>query len=270
MLLDEVDEALVIDVSGCRDHHVAGIETLRVSIHHHRLLELTNRFLGAEDGLAERVIFPEILGENFVDEIIGVILIHLDFFEDDATFPPNVFHVEGGIQHQVAKNFHRDGKVFVEDLDVETDALFGGKSVHVPANRVHLAGYVFGCAMLSPLEDHVLDKMGDAIPLGVFIAGAGLYPDADGNRADMLHLFRNHGEAVGQDFASYVAYVFNHGLIPNGAVGSGGPALVILTQLRGVRPETFATYKSVTYGYLREQMAVSGQAGRKPPVGTSN
>ena len=43
--------------------------------------------------------------------------------------------------------------------------------------------------------------MGDAVDVGILVAGAGLDPDADRNRADVLHLFSENGETIRQHFA---------------------------------------------------------------------
>ena len=43
----------------------------------------------------------------------------------------------------------------------------GGKGVHVAADRIDLAGNVFGSTVFGALEDHVFDEMGYAIPLQV-------------------------------------------------------------------------------------------------------
>ena len=64
--------------------HVAGLEALLEEADEGVLLETADGFAGAEDGLAERMALPEILHKDFVDERVGIVLVHLDFFEDDA------------------------------------------------------------------------------------------------------------------------------------------------------------------------------------------
>ena len=59
--------------------------------------------------------------------------------------------------------------MLVEHLDVEADTFLGGEGVHVAANGVDLTRDFFSGAMLGPFKDHVLDEMGDAVGLGVFI-----------------------------------------------------------------------------------------------------
>src|SRR5208282_3638235 len=86
MLHHEIDELIVIQMPGSSDYDVAGSETVRISIEHGLALEFLYRFFRSQDRLAERMIFPEILRENFMDEIIRVVFVHLDLFENYPTF----------------------------------------------------------------------------------------------------------------------------------------------------------------------------------------
>jgi hypothetical protein len=156
------------------------------------------------------VILEEILGEDFVDEIIGIIFVHFYLFEDDAAFPGDIGGIKIRIQHQVAENVERGGDVFVEYLDVEADAFLGGEGVHVAADGIDLAGDFFRRAMLRSFKNHVLDEVGDAVPFGVLVAGTGLQPDADGGGANVLHLLGDDGQAVGQLLTTNIADFFRH------------------------------------------------------------
>src|SRR5579864_2074517 len=160
------------------------------------------------------MILPEVLGEDFMDEVVRVVLIHFDFFKNHSPFAANVLNIENRIQHQVAEHVECYGKMLVEHLDVEADALLGGEGIHIAPDGVHLAGDLLGRSVLRALEDHVLDEMRNAIPMGVFVPRTGFYPYPNGDGADMLHLLRDDGEPVGQDFAMYVAELFDHKLSP--------------------------------------------------------
>ncbi len=197
-------------MAGGGDDHVAGHETLLVKIPHRVALELLDRILGPQDGLAQRMIFPEILGEDFVDQVVGIVLVHLYFFEDDAALAADVIGIEHRIQHQVAEHLHGDGHVLVQHLDVEADTLLGGKSVHVAADGIDLARDLLRTAVLGPLEHHVLDEVRDAVPLQVFVPGPGLDPDPDRGGANVFHFLGNEDEPVGQNLAPYVADFLNH------------------------------------------------------------
>jgi len=66
VLRHQFDEMLVIEVPGCGDNEISGNKTFLVEIENQGLLKAFHGFLGAQDRLSQRVIFPEILGEDFV------------------------------------------------------------------------------------------------------------------------------------------------------------------------------------------------------------
>ncbi len=190
-------ELLVLQMTCGGDDHVAGRKTLLVEIQHRIALELLDRVLGPQDGLAQGMILPEILGEDLVDQVVRIVLVHLYFFEDDAALAADVVGIEDRVQHQVAEHIHGDGQMLVQHLDVKADAFLGGKGVHVAADGIDLAGDFFRAAVLRALEHHVLDEVRDAVPLQVFVAGAGLDPDPDRGGANVLHLLGDEDQAVG-------------------------------------------------------------------------
>src|SRR5271167_3625919 len=156
------------------------------------------------------MVLEEILGEDFVDEIIGIIFVHFDLFHDDAAFAGDVGGIEDWVQNQVAQNIECGGNMFVEHFDVEADAFLGGEGVHIAADGVDLARDFFRGAVFGPFEYHVLDEMGDAVRFGVFVARTRLEPDADGGGADVLHLLGDDGQAVGQLLTTNIADFFGH------------------------------------------------------------
>ena len=138
------------------------------------------------------MIFPEILGENLVDQVVGIVLVHLDLFENDAALAHDVFVVEDRVQHQVGENVERRGNMLIENLEVEADGLFAGECVEVSADRIDFARDLLRGARLRSFENHVFDEMRDAVHFGQLMPRAGPDPHAHGNRPDMLH-------ALGQD-----------------------------------------------------------------------
>ena len=130
-----------------------------ISVEHRLALKTLHRFLRAQDWLAQWMVFPEILREDFVHQVVGIIFIHLDFFNDDATLTGNVAAVEYRVQNQVAENVQSGRDVFVQDLYVEANAFLSGEGIHVAADGVDLAGDFLRRAVLGPLENHVLDEV---------------------------------------------------------------------------------------------------------------
>ena len=157
------DEGVVVEVAGGGEDHVGGGEAAGVLVEDDVLVEAGDGFGGAEDGAAEGVALPEVLGEELVDEVVGVVFVHLDLFEDDALFLGDVFGGEGGVEDEVGEEVEGGGDVFVEDLDVEADGFFAGEGVEVAADGVDFAGELLGGAGGGALEDHVLDEVGDAV-----------------------------------------------------------------------------------------------------------
>src|SRR5207253_11416799 len=158
------------------------------------------------------MILPEILREDFMDEVVRIVLIHLNFFEDDSPHAASILDGEDWVQHQIAQDIYRNRQVFVENLNVEADALLCRERIHVAADGVNLARDLFCCTIPSPFKNHVLNEMRNTIPLRILIARTGLNPYSDRSRADMLHLLGDHRQPVRQDFTTNVSKLFNHGL----------------------------------------------------------
>src|SRR5947207_4459440 len=103
---NQINEVAVVQVSGGGNNDVVGREALPVKIKDFLLLERTDRLFGAQNRLAQRMVFPEILGEDFMDQIIRIVLIHLDLFQDHPFFANDVFGIKDRIQDQVAQNIN--------------------------------------------------------------------------------------------------------------------------------------------------------------------
>src|ERR1022692_5055864 len=66
---------IVLEVSGCGEHHVPSAESAAVKLKQLRLIESPYSGRCAQYRLAERMIFPEILSKELVFEYVGIILI---------------------------------------------------------------------------------------------------------------------------------------------------------------------------------------------------
>src|SRR4051794_37104418 len=132
-VFNHANKLLVVETSRGRNDQVCrGKITGRV-VSQNRLFEATHGVFGAENGLSEWMVFPKILRKDLVHEVIGIVLVHFDLFEDDAAFARDIVGIEDGVENEIAQHIERDRHVLIEHLDVEADALFGGESVHVAA-----------------------------------------------------------------------------------------------------------------------------------------
>src|ERR1700692_1192863 len=118
------------------------------------------RFGSAEYGASERMLGPKPASENFVQKILGVVHIHLDFFQDDLLLLGDVFGIKIGTENEIGYDVEGDRKMFVKDFGVKADLFLGGESVEHAADRIHFARDGFRGAALSALENHVLDEVG--------------------------------------------------------------------------------------------------------------
>src|SRR6185437_14094355 len=108
---DYAYEARVIKVSGCGNNHIVRHKTLSVEVEELLLLKRADRILCAQNGFAQRIVLPEILGKKFVDQVIRIVLVHLDFFKDHTFFAVDVLFGEDRIQDQIAQNIYCNRQV---------------------------------------------------------------------------------------------------------------------------------------------------------------
>ena len=126
-----------------------------------------------------------LLREEIVDEVVGRVLHHLDFLEDDRLLPLDVAGVEARMQEDVGEEVGGERQMLVEHPHVEAGVLLGGERVHLAAHGVDGARDVLRRPCLRALEDEMLDQVGDPPPLERLHSRARLHPDAHGHRADM-------------------------------------------------------------------------------------
>src|SRR6266478_7679697 len=205
MFSDEFDKVLVVEVTSSADDEIAGSEVVSIEAGDDGALEFLYGVARTQNRQTESMVLPETLGEDFMDEVVGVILIHFYFFKDDAALARNIAGVEDGMKDEIGENVHGERKVLIEDFDVEADTFLRRESIHIAADRIDLAGDGFGGAGFRALEHHVFDEVGDAVPFRIFVARAGLQPDADRDGTDVGHLLGDDGQAVRQNLTTNVA-----------------------------------------------------------------
>jgi len=152
----------------------------------------------AQNRLAQRVILPEVGGEDFLHQVIRAVLLHLDLFQDDALFLFDVLVAEERVKHQVGQHVEGARQVLVENLGVEAHQLLAGEGVQVAADRIHRARDLLRRAIRGALEQHVLDEVGDAVAIRGLAPRAGGDPHAHRNRAHVRHSLGNDAQAIGE------------------------------------------------------------------------
>ena len=64
-----------------------------------------------------------------MNEVVGTILVHLEFFEDDAFLFLKFVRIEDRLQHHVGDDVDDSRQMLIEHLGCEGDGLLGGESV---------------------------------------------------------------------------------------------------------------------------------------------
>ena len=72
----------------------------------------------SENGSAQGVPSPEVLDQQFVDPVLGVVLAHPDFFQDDLALPLDLLGSEDGPEEDVRKDLHAPLHMLDKDLHV--------------------------------------------------------------------------------------------------------------------------------------------------------
>ena len=81
---------------------------------------------------------------------------------------------------------------------MESRLLATGIGVQHPTDRFDLLGDGAGAALLGALEGHMLKQVGNAHLAGLFVAAAGIDPDAQGGAFKLTHGVADHRQAIGK------------------------------------------------------------------------
>ena len=148
--------------------------------------------------------------EGFLDQVLRVVLLHLDFFQDDALLFAQVLFPEQRLQHQVGQDVQGSRQVLIHHLGVEANDLLGGEGVHVPTHGVQLFGDLLGAAAGGALEDSVLDEVADPVHFRGLGPRAALHPNAHRHRAHVRHLLGQDRQPVGERLLAHTSNVGGH------------------------------------------------------------
>src|SRR6202030_884825 len=162
----------------------------------HLAIKVFYRFRSAKYGASQSVFVPKPASKDFVQKILGVVHVHLDFFQDDLLLLSDVFGIKIGTENKIGDDVEGDGQMFVEDFGVEADLFLGGESVEHAADGIHFTRDSFRGTALGAFENHVLDEVGQPVFVGRFPARTAANPYADGDRAHVRHVFGNDHQAI--------------------------------------------------------------------------
>ena len=134
------------------------------------------RISGAADVPSQGVIGPDDLVEQDFSPLVGGVLDHVQFFENDASFFFDVLGVEAGVAEHVDEEVKGLGEVGEGNLGPVGGYLLVGAAVERATYTFDGLGYLLRQApLLGPLKAKVLDEVGDARFVVGFVSGPGTH-----------------------------------------------------------------------------------------------
>ena len=126
-----------------------------------------------------------------------LVVIHLDFFEDDLLLRVEVLFTQGGAK-DIAKQLHDRLLELGKHGGVVDRALFAREGVVVGPHLIELPIDIVGAPCGGSLEHHVLEEVAHAGHLVAFVASARLHEESQGSRMRLAVGFRDDVEAVAE------------------------------------------------------------------------
>src|ERR1051325_10961604 len=99
MFSHELHKLFMLQMASRADNDVARYKALRIKFAYWNRSEALDGFLRSQNRPAQSMVLPKILSKDFVDEVIRIVLIHFDFFENHTAFTFNVFWLEDRMEH---------------------------------------------------------------------------------------------------------------------------------------------------------------------------
>ncbi len=193
---DQFQKILVIEVSCRGDDYSLRKEAPGNITQHIFAAGFLHRFHRSIDGKPKGVGLPETLLEQNMYVLVRGILNHADLLEDYVLFAIYFDGIEDRFEEKIGKEIYKEREVGGEDFRVKTDVFLGGKGIGEPPDRIEFLRDIQGASTLCTLEKHMFDEMSDSPLFRVFVARAGVDPDAGGDRVGGGYPFRYHPNPI--------------------------------------------------------------------------
>ena len=191
--LGELDDALVVEVAGGADDDVgARVAGPVVGV------DVGDRDRGDHLGLpehapAQRVLAEDGAGEDVVDAVLGLVLVHRDLLEHDVALGVDV-RIGRGEQH-FGEQLEDVVGVLVEEAGVQVRGLLAGRRVDRGAEPVEALGDLDRRVARGALEQQVLEEMRDPGLSRGLVPRSRANPEPERHRADRGNLLGDHPDA---------------------------------------------------------------------------
>ena len=130
--------------------------TQKITVH------LIQSGLSAKYGAGKRASFIARAVQALCYKVIRRILVHIYLFQYYAPLIADVILVESGIEQHVAYKLDQRPQIAVKDPAVKACTFLCCKCVCLTSDFVHKSGNFRRAPTIRPLENHMLDKMGNS------------------------------------------------------------------------------------------------------------
>ena len=157
-----------------------------------------DRFLGAEHGAFQCVALPQSRRKLLVSNVGGIILVHVDLFEDNVLLRIDFRLTEGGAAHHLGQDVDAQRQIIVAQSGPIARLLLAGEGIRTPPDCIEGLGNLLCGQALTALEQEMLEEMGGAGLIGVLVAGAGVGPHPQRHRPNIGHRVGDNPQTVGK------------------------------------------------------------------------
>ena len=189
-------QAFVLDLARGSDKDAARAVARRHERSQQLAVDFIYRLDRAEDRQRQRMAFPEFLGEQVVDEIVGRVLGLRNFLQHDLALALYLGRIEHRFEKNIREHLGRHLEVLAEHLGVVAGVLLAGEGVEHAADGVEGLGDLRGGALFGALEQQVLDEMRGAVFGRLLVARAVLDPNANRRGDHLRHRLGENAHAV--------------------------------------------------------------------------
>src|SRR5699024_10177288 len=193
-----LDDGVVVEAARRGDHELTRDVGVPILFEDPFPGQCLDRVGGAQDRPGQGGVTEEVFGEDVVDQVRGLVLVHGDLFEDHAAFGLHLPLIEGGVGDHVADDVDGQRQVPIEHLRVVAGVFLGGVGVVVGAHPVQFRGDLERGTGIRALEEQMFEEVRRTRVCGVLVPRTRRRRDPERDRATTRNGFGDHTQPTRQ------------------------------------------------------------------------
>src|SRR4029078_8924639 len=189
-------QRIMLNIAGSRHHHAGGPIIAVAPSENLFPRHASDQIMDAQNGPTEPMRAESSTLRQIEDQIVRRVAGRPDLLQDNVALALELVGIENRLGQDVGQDVEGLGPVVLEDAGIVGRGFHAGRRIYFAAGGFDLFRNGLGRAPLGSLEGHVLEEMGYAVLVRQFVAGTGLYPDAERHRLEMRHAMRYDMQTV--------------------------------------------------------------------------